>query len=175
MTETEAKIIFVIGGARSGKSTFALAKAGTFPGKKAFIATAQPLDDEMKERIERHKAQRGREWDTFEEPMKLARVLREIGPGYSAAVIDCLTLWLSNLLVSSEEIEEEVNALLAFLKSGNFPTLFIVSNEVGMGIVPDNALSRRFRDRAGVLNQQVAGIADEVYLMAAGIPLRLKP
>jgi adenosylcobinamide kinase / adenosylcobinamide-phosphate guanylyltransferase len=175
MTEKAGRIIFVIGGAKSGKSTFALEKAGAFPGRKAYIATAQPFDDEMKERIEKHQARRGSEWDTFEEPTMMAHVLRRIGDGYGAGVIDCLTLWLSNLLIGSEDLEEEVDAFLAFLKSGNYPTLFIVSNEVGMGIVPDNALARRFRDRAGYLNQQVAGIADEVYLVAAGIPLKIKP
>ncbi len=175
MAETSGKIIFVIGGAKSGKSTFALEKAGALPGRKAYIATAQPLDDEMKERIARHKAQRGAEWDTFEEPIKMARVLKQIGTGYAAAVIDCLTLWLSNLILSSEEFEEEIEAFLSILKNGDFPTLFIVSNEVGMGIVPDNALARRFRDRAGFLNQQVAAIADEVYLVTAGLPLRIKP
>jgi adenosylcobinamide kinase/adenosylcobinamide-phosphate guanylyltransferase len=129
----------------------------------------------MKEKIERHKAQRGKEWDTFEEPTRMARVLRQMGRAYSVGVIDCLTLWISNLLIGSEDLEEEVDAFLAFLKNGDCPTLFIVSNEVGMGIVPDNALARRFRDRAGYLNQQVARIADEVYLVAAGIPLRIKP
>ena len=175
MTGMRSKIIFVIGGAKSGKSTFALEKAGAFPGRKVYVATAQALDDEMKERIERHKAQRGKDWDTFEEPIKMARVLKQIGRGYAAGVIDCLTLWLSNLLFGSEDLEEEVDVFLAFLKNGDCPTLYIVSNEVGMGIVPDNALSRRFRDRAGYLNQQVAGIADEVYLVAAGIPLKIKP
>jgi adenosylcobinamide kinase/adenosylcobinamide-phosphate guanylyltransferase len=175
MTEGTGKIILVIGGAKSGKSTFALEQAGAFPGRKAYVATAQPLDDEMKERIERHKAQRGRDWDTLEEPIKIARALEQIRTGYTAGVVDCLTLWLSNLLIGVEDLEGEVDAFLAFLKTGDCPTLFIVSNEVGMGIVPDNALSRRFRDRAGYLNQQVAGIADEVYLLAAGIPLRIKP
>lgn len=174
MTDAPGKILLVIGGARSGKSSFALEKAGTFSGRKAYIATAQPLDDEMKERIEQHKAQRGKEWDTFEEPIEMARVLKGIGRGYGACVIDCLTLWLSNLLIGSEKLEEEIESFLAFLKSGRFPTLFIVSNEVGMGIVPDNALSRKFRDLAGNLNQKVAAIADEVYLVTAGIPLLIK-
>lgn len=175
MTEEAGRIIFVIGGAKSGKSSFALEKAGAFPGKKAYVATAQPLDDEMKERIERHKAQRGKDWDTFEEPIRMARVLKQMGREYSTGVIDCLTLWISNLLIGSENLEEEVDAFLALLKNRDCTNLFIVSNEVGMGIVPDNALSRRFRDRAGYLNQQVAAIADEVYLVVAGMPLRIKP
>ncbi len=177
MTEKTGKIILVIGGAKSGKSTFALNKASAFPGKKAYVATAQPLDHEMAERIERHKAQRGKDWDTYEEPEEIARVLRQVGQGdYSVAVLDCLTLWLSNLLLGSGDLEPEVAAFLSYLKSGGCSTgLFIVSNEVGMGIVPDNSLSRKFRDHAGYLNQQVASIADEVYLVTAGIPLRIKP
>ena len=175
MAETKGKFIFVLGGAKSGKSSFALERANAFSGRKAYVATAQALDDEMKERIERHKAQRGKDWDTFEEPVEMARVLKQVGQGYGACVIDCLTLWLSNLLIGSEKLEKEIEAFLKFLKDGDFPALFIVSNEVGMGIVPDNALARRFRDYAGSLNQQVAAIADEVYVVCAGIPLRIKP
>jgi adenosylcobinamide kinase/adenosylcobinamide-phosphate guanylyltransferase len=177
-TPTAAKtgrIIFVAGGAKSGKSTFALETARAFPGRKAYVATAEPLDDEMKERIERHKAQRGKEWDTFEEPIHMAQVLKNIGHSYGAALVDCLTLWLSNLILSDRDPEEEIDFLLAFLESRDFPTLIIVSNEVGMGIVPDNKLSRVFRDRAGYLNQQMARIADEVYFVVSGIPVRIKP
>jgi adenosylcobinamide kinase / adenosylcobinamide-phosphate guanylyltransferase len=175
MAVIKGRTVFVIGGARSGKSTFALEKAGSFPGKKAYIATAEPLDDEMKKRIERHRVERGGDWETFEEPVKIARVLKEMGSGFNAAVIDCLTLWLSNLLLGTEDPEEEIESFLASLGCGGHPPLFVVSNEVGMGIVPDNALSRRFRDLAGHLNQKVAAIADEVYLVTAGIPVRIKP
>jgi adenosylcobinamide kinase/adenosylcobinamide-phosphate guanylyltransferase len=171
----DGKVIFIIGGAKSGKSSFALAKAETFSGRKAFIATAESLDDEMKERIQRHRDQRGEDWKTFEEPREMARVLKEVGGGYSTALIDCLTLWLSNLLHSQEDPDREIGAFLSVLREGEHPPFFIVSNEVGMGIVPDNALSRRFRDLAGRLNQEVAAIADEVYLVTAGIPLRIKP
>jgi adenosylcobinamide kinase/adenosylcobinamide-phosphate guanylyltransferase len=175
VSEKRGRIVFVVGGAKSGKSFFALAKAETFAGRKAFIATAESLDDEMKERIRRHRDQRGKEWETFEEPKEMARVLREIGDGYGAALIDCLTLWLSNLLHSHEDPDREIDSFLSVLREGEHPPFFIVSNEVGMGIVPDNALSRRFRDLAGRLNQEVATIADEVYLVTAGIPLRIKP
>ena len=175
MAVMRGKIILIIGGARSGKSSFAQDRAGAFPGTKAYVATAEPLDDEMRDRIEKHRAQRGKDWVTFEEPCKLASVLEEIGDGYSAIVVDCLTVWLSNLLLREEEIEKEVDALVAFLKKRDCPTLFMVSNEVGMGIVPDNALSRKFRDLAGRLNQNVAAVADEVYLMTAGVPLCIKP
>lgn len=169
------KIIFVIGGAKSGKSSFALAKAESFPGKKAYIATAEPLDDEMKERIEKHRSRRGRDWETFEEPVNIGGVLKDLGSDYNAVIIDCLTLWLSNLLLGSEDVEGEINAFVSSLKDCDLKAVFIVSNEVGMGIVPDNALSRTFRDFAGSLNQKMAGIADEVYLVIAGIPIRIKP
>jgi adenosylcobinamide kinase/adenosylcobinamide-phosphate guanylyltransferase len=175
MADIRGRTVFVIGGARSGKSSFALEKAGSFPGKKAYIATAEALDEEMKERIEKHRGERGKDWETFEEPIKMAGVLREMGNGYAAAVIDCLTLWLSNLLLRPENPEAEIEGFLAFLKEGDHPPFFVVSNEVGMGIVPGNAISRRFRDLAGRLNQEVAGIADEVYFVTAGIPVRIKP
>lgn len=175
MAVIKGRTVLIIGGARSGKSAFALKKAGSFPGKKAYIATAEALDEEMKERIERHRGERGKDWETFEEPIKMAGVLKETGSGYNAAVIDCLTLWLSNLLLGTEDPEEEIEGFLSLLREGDHPPLFVVSNEVGMGIVPDNPLSRRFRDLAGRLNQKVAGIADEVYLVTAGIPVRIKP
>ncbi len=175
MAVVKGRIVFVIGGARSGKSSFALEKAELFPGRKAYIATAEPLDDEMRERVEKHRKQRGKDWDTHEEPVEMARVLKEKGRDYSAVVLDCLTLWLSNVLLGGKDPEGEIEAFLAFLRDGDHPPFFIVSNEVGMGIVPDNALSRKFRDLAGHLNQKVAGIADEVYLVTAGIPLRIKP
>ncbi len=176
MTEKETrKIIFVIGGAKSGKSSFAISKAEAFSGRKAYIATAEPLDEEMKERIRRHRDQRGKDWQTFEEPKDMVRVLKEAGESCSAVVIDCLTLWLSNLLHGTEEPDKKIDPFLSALREEGHPPFFIVSNEVGMGIVPDNALSRRFRDLAGRLNQAVAAIADEVYLVTAGIPLRIRP
>jgi len=175
MDVIKGRTVFVIGGARSGKSSFALEKAGSFPGKKAYIATAEPLDDEMKERIQRHKIERGGGWETFEEPIKMVRVLKEMGTSYNSAVIDCLTLWLSNLILGAEDPEGEIGAFLSALRDSAHPPLFVVSNEVGMGIVPDNALSRKFRDLAGHLNRKVADIADEVYLVTAGIPVRIKP
>ncbi len=174
MAEHQGRIIFVLGGARSGKSSFALQRAGAFPGKKAYLATAEALDQEMKDRITKHRAQRGKDWVTFEEPFELGRVLGEIKDEYSAAVVDCLTIWLSNLILGTKALEQQIDALFESLAKRECPSLFIVSNEVGMGIVPDNALSRRFRDLAGTLNQRVAAVADEVYLVAAGIPLLLK-
>ncbi len=167
------KIIFIIGGARSGKSSFALNEASKIKGQKAYIATAEALDNEMKERIERHKKGRGDEWDTYEEPLKITAVLSDIKNRYTVVVLDCLTLWLSNIMRNRLEIENEINTFVNSLE--DFPChVFIVSNEVGMGIVPDNELAREFRDWAGFLNQKVAEIADEVYLVTAGIPVRIK-
>ncbi|NOZ70238.1 MAG: bifunctional adenosylcobinamide kinase/adenosylcobinamide-phosphate guanylyltransferase [Deferribacteres bacterium] len=177
------KIVFVTGGARSGKSAFALREASGTTGQKAYIATAQALDREMQERIEKHKRERGAEWDTYEEPRDIATVLSDIKDRYSAVVLDCLTLWLSNVLSAAggpvEDTILEFAGELSRLKKGavyrgDGARVFIVSNEVGMGIVPENETARRFRDLAGLLNQRVAGIADEVYLVTAGIPLRIK-
>lgn len=172
------RIVFITGGARSGKSSFAMAEASKIDGTKAYIATAEVLDEEMKERIEKHKKQRGDAWDTYEEPLKIADVIRKIEGEYNVIVIDCLTLWLSNLMHSNLNIKVEIENLVGVLKSSKLRTLnselIIVSNEVGMGIVPENELARRFRDMAGFLNQRVAGVADEVYMMIAGIPIKIK-
>jgi adenosylcobinamide kinase/adenosylcobinamide-phosphate guanylyltransferase len=176
MEKRTGNITFVLGGARSGKSSFALAKAEAFSGRKAYIATAEPLDDEMKERIQEHKGQRGDDWETFEEPLQIARLIRTAAEEYGVMLIDCLTLWLTNLLCRNRDVEGAIDDFLnSLLSTSHSSLLFLVSNEVGMGIVPDNALSRKFRDSAGRLNQEVAAIAEEVYLLTAGIPLRIKP
>ena len=168
------KIVFVTGGARSGKSSFALKEASRIKGKKAFIATAEALDEEMRERIEKHRKQRGKDWDTYEELLKIPDMIKKIEGHYRVMVLDCLTLWLSNLLQNSLDSEAEIESLVSLLVTRHPSSLFIVSNEVGLGIVPENELARRFRDLSGYLNQKIAGIADEVYLMTAGIPLRIK-
>jgi len=171
------KLSFITGGARSGKSAFALRVASRIKGKKAYIATAEALDDEMKERIHKHKAERGNDWDTYEAPLGIADTLQDIKGKYKTILLDCLTLWLSNTLLTSEQTEESIDAFIDRLNSLNSVDglhLYIVSNEVGMGIVPDNALSRRFRDLAGTLNQRIAALADEVNLVIAGIPVRIK-
>jgi adenosylcobinamide kinase/adenosylcobinamide-phosphate guanylyltransferase len=171
-----SRITFIIGGARSGKSSYALARASEIPGSKVYVATAQAFDDEMKERIEKHRKERGKEWDTYEEPLRLSNALKTVSRTYRAVVIDCLTLWLSNLLCSDADVARATDAFVESLHTAaDEPAhVFIVSNEVGMGIVPDNEMARKFRDMAGKLNQRVAGVADEVYLLAAGLPLRLK-
>ncbi|MBI3593262.1 MAG: bifunctional adenosylcobinamide kinase/adenosylcobinamide-phosphate guanylyltransferase [Nitrospirae bacterium] len=168
-------IAFIIGGARSGKSWFALQKASLHTGQKAYIATAQPLDIEMQERIEKHKQERSEEWITIEEPLNMAALLRTAVNNYNVILIDCLTIWLSNIMLADEKgLKTTIDDFISSLDEYGKSNLFIVSNEVGQGIVPDNALSRNFRDMAGFLNQRVASVADEVYLVTAGIPLRIK-
>jgi len=169
------KIIFITGGAKSGKSTFAFKEASGISGNKAFIATAEALDEEMQQRIEAHKRGRGNEWITYEEPLKIADVINRIKGKYSAIIIDCLTLWLSNLIYSKLDINKEIENLITTLSTKNpVPRFYIVSNEVGMGIVPENKMSRRFRDMAGLLNQKVADASDEAYIVIAGIPVSIK-
>ncbi len=170
------KIIFVTGGARSGKSSFALKEASLVPGRKVFIATAEAIDPEMKERIERHRRDRGTEWETHEEPLNVSKAIGESGR-YAVVLLDCLTLWLSNVMWTGSDVQMEIDNLVCTVK--RFPdnssaTLFIVSNEVGMGIVPENETARRFRDLAGALNQRVAEISREVYWTVAGIPVKIK-
>ena len=166
------RITLVLGGARSGKSAYAegLAIAG---GAARYLATAQAFDAEMADRIALHRSRRGEGWTTFEEPLDLIGALKRITAPGAPVLIDCLTLWTSNLLFAERDIEAEGDALSACLPQLAGPTIF-VSNEVGLGIVPDNALARRFRDAAGRLNQKIAAAADRVVFVAAGLPLVLK-
>ena len=165
-------IILITGGARSGKSLRAEARACAFPGKPVYIATAEALDAEMSERIARHRARRGNGWIEREVPLDLARTLIETDGG-GARLIDCLTLWLSNVLRSKRDWADEVAHLAATLTSQRSPVV-MVTNEVGLGIVPDNALARKFRDAAGLMNQTIAGAANEVEFVVAGLPMKLK-
>lgn len=169
------KTTLVTGGGRSGKSGHALVLASVY-ARKAFIATALPSDDEMRERIARHRRDRSPSFVTIEEPTDLAGALRSVPPATEVAVIDCLTLWLGNLMCAPGAPEEDFPQVAEFLALLDDPPcdLVIVTNEVGMGIIPANALARRFRDAAGRLNQQVARRADTVVLMVSGIPLTLK-
>ena len=171
------KITFITGGARSGKSGFAERLAHELVGKRAYIATAQALDPEMAARIEKHRMDRSKAWDTYEEPLAIAELLRKLSSRhYDVALLDCLTLWLSNIIAltgDGEVISAHSEELIAAIRSFN-GTLLIVSNEVGLGIVPDNPLARQFRDHAGLLNQKVAQVADEVYFTVSGIPIRIK-
>ena len=160
----------ILGGARSGKTTHALRLAEASTGGLVMIATAQALDDEMTERIARHQAERGPRWRTLEAPLDPAGALAQVRAD-EAAVVDCLTLWVSNLMFAEHDIERETKTLVAALAGRE---VILVSNEVGLGIVPDNALARRFRDEAGRLNRRIAAAVERVLFIAAGLPLVLK-
>jgi len=171
-------MILILGGARSGKSTFALRVADGGGGRRVYLATARPLDEEMRRRIARHREERPGTWRTVEEPLAVPDTLRAIGGQCDVALIDCLTLWLANILgeggASEEEALEQVRALIEATRSVECAVV-IVSNEVGGGVVPENALARAFRDVVGRANQMLADAAEEVFLVVAGIPVRLKP
>jgi adenosylcobinamide kinase / adenosylcobinamide-phosphate guanylyltransferase len=167
------EIVLLLGGARSGKSHMAQTRAEAMTGELIYVATGEALDAEMHERIERHRADRGARWRTVEAPLELPDVIRrESAPG-RVLLVDCLTLWLSNLMFGERDVAIETDGLLAALRAAQ-GTVLLVSNEVGMGIVPENALARRFRDEAGRLNQRVAAAAHEVLLVAAGLAVRMK-
>jgi adenosylcobinamide kinase/adenosylcobinamide-phosphate guanylyltransferase len=170
------KIVFVTGGVRSGKSRFALDYANQHFSKKLFLATCEALDEEMARRVEDHQKRRGPEWLTIEEPIKVVDKIKPYGDEVEVILIDCITLWLSNLLMgleSDSRIMEEVDRLSEAMKKS--PSSFIiVSNEVGMGIVPIDSLGRRFRDLSGMANQKMAELAERVILMVSGIPIFLK-
>jgi Adenosyl cobinamide kinase/adenosyl cobinamide phosphate guanylyltransferase len=165
--------LFVIGGARSGKSRYAQRRIEALPGNLAFIATAQPFDDEMTQRIARHRSDRGERWTTWEAPIDVSEAIAKAARCADAVLVDCLTLWLSNVMLAGLDTEAMGATLIAALRASSVPVV-VVANEVGMGIVPENALARRFRDDAGRLNQNVAAMADEVVLVCAGLPLVLK-
>ena len=173
--KSTSRIILVLGGAASGKSDIALQLAGTVK-PKAFLATGQGLDDEMAERIARHQATRGSDWMTAEVPTELAAWFKQKGTAYQVIVLDCVTLWLSNLHeagVSATAVARRVDELLAEMRRTNV-RIVIVSNELGLGLVPMNRAARGFRDLAGRVNQQIAAAADEVHLVVAGTSIRLK-
>jgi adenosylcobinamide kinase/adenosylcobinamide-phosphate guanylyltransferase len=167
---------FITGGARSGKSAFAEKLASGFAGKRAYLATAQALDPEMAARIEKHRKDRGIAWDTYEEPLAVAELMEKLSGRYDVVLLDCLTLWLSNVMAHSDSdgavISRSENLATAIRNFNG--VCIVVSNEVGLGIVPDNPLARKFRDFAGILNQRVAQVADEVYFTASGIPVKIK-
>jgi adenosylcobinamide kinase/adenosylcobinamide-phosphate guanylyltransferase len=167
----------IIGGARSGMSALAQTQAEAAArrrgGAPIMIATAEALDEEMAARIARHRAERGPGWRTLEAPLDLVAAVAELGAG-DCAVIDCLTLWLSNLMFAERDPERETEALLE-AATRSPAEIVLVTNEVGMSIVPENALARRFRDEAGRMNRRAAEAAGEVTVMFAGLPLRLKP
>lgn len=165
-------LVLVLGGARSGKSRHAEALVTATPAPWAYVATAEALDSEMAERIALHRARRAEGWQTFDAPRALAETLRGL-PQDQPVLVDCLTLWLTNHLLADADLEREEAELLDAL-SGRAGLTVCVANEVGLGIVPDNALARRFRDAAGRLNQAVAVRAERVVMVVAGLPLIVK-
>jgi adenosylcobinamide kinase / adenosylcobinamide-phosphate guanylyltransferase len=167
----EAKLTFVLGGARSGKSRYAESLIGALPPPWFYLATAAAGDDEMAERIKAHRARRAASWRTLEVPRDLTGALAACGN--APALVDCLTLWLSNLMLAEADVEAEVGRLEKTLQAAAAPVV-LVANEVGSGIVPDHPLGRRFRDWQGIVNQRMAACADRVVLMVAGLPLVLK-
>ena len=170
------KITFILGGARSGKSRYALEIAKDNGGRIAFIATCEPKDREMKKRAILHKETRPAHWKTFEEPLDPDLLLKKIDSKFDLVIIDCLTLLVSNLMFArfnESAVINKVNKMLGVLKK-NMSESIIVSNEVGLGIVPENKLGRSFRDTAGRVNQTVANKSNEVFFMISGIPWRVK-
>ena len=169
-------VTLVLGGARSGKSAYAerlVALAGGSGGPGLYVATAEAGDSEMAERIRRHRARRGDAWMTVEEPLELAEALRRYSAPGRPVLVDCLTLWLSNVMAAERDVDAEVAGLTGTL--GRLAgSVFLVSNEVGLGLVPATSLGRAFRDHAGRLNQAVAQVANRVIFVVAGLPLTLK-
>lgn len=163
----------ILGGARSGKSAFAEALAHHSGLERHYLATAQVYDEEMRDRVLRHQVDRGTGWQTHEVPLDLADAILRTQAAGRVLLVDCLTLWITNLMMAQTDVVAAVEALVerVVVRQGR---LILVSNEVGLGIVPDNRMAREFRDHAGRLHQRVAAVADEVYFVAAGLPLRMK-
>jgi adenosylcobinamide kinase/adenosylcobinamide-phosphate guanylyltransferase len=170
---TAGRSILMLGGARSGKSRLAQQRAESIDGERIYLATAEALDDEMADRIARHRADRDASWRTVECPLALPEtIVREQGDD-RILLVDCLTLWLSNLIHADRDVMAATESLTSRL-SATRGTIILVANEVGLGLVPDTPLGRRFRDEAGRLNQAIASVAGEVLFVAAGLSLQLK-
>lgn len=171
------QVIFITGGTRSGKSRFAQQRAEEHAGRLLYIAPSEVEDDEMLQRVRMHQEARGERWQLFEEPLWLADHLAEQAAGKGALLLDCVTLWISNLFFHFEEksasVLGEVDRFLGLISQLEEP-LYLVSNELGSGIVPENRMARHFRDLAGIVNQRIAATADEAWLVVAGLPLQLK-
>jgi len=171
------KVLLVTGGGRSGKSRYALERASAYP-RKGFVATAEAFDDEMRLRIAKHQAERGDAFRTVESPVALAAGIRSLAGEADVVVVDCLTVWLGNLMHKNpgtfDGTPGELERLLELLADPPMDVI-LVTNEVGLGIIPGDALSREYRDQAGIMNQRVAAVAGEVVLVVCGLPLTLKP
>lgn len=169
----EPSSILVLGGARSGKSRFAEGLALDCAADRHYVATGRAFDDEMRDRIARHRSDRGDGWTTHEEPVDLVGQLKRIDDPSRVVLVDCLTLWVTNLMLEDHDVAAHSAELAAFLPQLK-ARVILVSNEVGLGIVPENRMAREFRDHAGRLHQQIAARAAEVYFVAAGLPLKMK-
>lgn len=166
-------VILYIGGMKSGKSKRAEEKALKFPGKRLYVATAQIFDKEMEERVKKHKERRKNYFDTLEEPLKLSTTLKN---EYDLILVDCLTFWYNNLFYyydENDKREQELNAFIRVLREFN-KKVILVTNEVGLGIIPENALARQFIDFSGMANQKIQAISNEVYFVISGLEVRLK-
>lgn len=166
------KVSLILGGAKSGKSKYAEDLSANYENK-LYIATAEARDEEMKDRIKAHQKQRGTNWQTIEEPLNIKDHLEAQNEPNSVILVDCMTIWLSNLFEQNCNIETETNLLLKTLPNCSADVI-MVSNEVGLSIVPENALARKFRDEQGILNQKLAKVANNVVFIAAGLPINLK-
>jgi adenosylcobinamide kinase / adenosylcobinamide-phosphate guanylyltransferase len=167
------RTVLILGGARSGKSRFAEKLGDALPGPHIYVATAQAFDAEMTQRIARHRADRAAHWQTSECPLALHEAVQDHDGADRVILVDCLTLWLTNVMLANHDVAAARHRLAGALPAIR-GTLLLVSNEVGQGIVPENALARQFRDEAGWLHQALAQVADEVWFVTAGIPQRLK-
>ncbi|MEM7215741.1 MAG: bifunctional adenosylcobinamide kinase/adenosylcobinamide-phosphate guanylyltransferase [Pseudomonadota bacterium] len=168
-----AEITLVLGGARSGKSAFAEDLVLNSGLKPVYLATGRAFDDEMVHRIETHQDRRGDEWETVEEPLALVDALTQASHSGRMVLVDCLTLWITNLMMAEANIEREIAGLTVFLKEAQIPVV-LVSNEVGQGIVPDNKMAREFVDLSGKAHQVIASACKHVYFVTAGLPQKLK-
>jgi adenosylcobinamide kinase / adenosylcobinamide-phosphate guanylyltransferase len=173
MTSPLPRLTLVLGGARSGKSRYGESLITSLPAPWTYLATGEARDEEMRERIDLHIARRGAGWTTREVPLDLAPAIKDLPPD-TPALVDCLTLWLSNVMLAGLNVDAERASLCTALQAAPGP-LVLISNEVGLGIVPETKLGREFRDAQGRLNAEVAAIADHVVFLAAGLPLVLKP
>ena len=175
-TQPAKQSVLVLGGAHSGKSAYALQRAQEWEGRLVYLATAEGKDEEMRKRITRHRARRrSRRWETIEEPLEVVWQLKEMDEAIGAVVLDCVTLWVSNALLNQqqEELENQVAELVEEVPLLPFH-LLVVSNEVGLGLVPDTPLGREYRDLLGSVNQRLAQVCKEVVFMTAGLPMKLK-
>lgn len=169
----KAETTFILGGARSGKSRFAeslVLKSGLKP---VYLATGRAYDEEMMQRVETHRSRRGGEWETIEEPLALVDALTNASYKGRMILVDCLTLWITNLMMAEADVAKEGAGLVRFLEGLEVP-IVLVSNETGLGVIPENKMAREFTDFAGAIHQEVANVCDSVYLVTAGLPQKLK-